>query len=268
MAIRAALTELTRATDAAPGRLWDQLTGPGWRRTRAASPPRAAAPAVSCGAPRAARTACDLCDATPHLLETLPPEPALRAFLQQLVVHSAASRSTAVALKAGRDLGSPVFARARASMIETIGRLMTAAVAPGAIRADVTPLLFDGLRDTATAPRRSDGVSRQVTPCGRPECGGPCERANGRPHSAPVSASDGRPGSPPKTNRGTRTVPSPPAPFRGLSRARTTRTAGSRRRRPPSDVPQRPRPPRTMCPRRPRPGRIPAAARSARRSDR
>lgn len=46
-----------------------------------------------------------------------------------------------------------MFARARASMIETIGRLMTAAVATGAIRADVTPLLFDGLRNTATAPR-------------------------------------------------------------------------------------------------------------------
>ncbi|MFD9281325.1 hypothetical protein ACFWD7_29195 [Streptomyces mirabilis] len=82
-----------------------------------------------------------------------PPEQSLRAFLQQLVEHSATSRSTAVALKAGRDLGSPVFARARASMIETIGRLMTATVATGAIRADVTPLLFGGLRDTATAPR-------------------------------------------------------------------------------------------------------------------
>ncbi|MET7774204.1 hypothetical protein ACFYRG_42960 [Streptomyces mirabilis] len=150
MAIRAALTELTRATDAAPGRLWDQLTGPGWRRTRAATP---AAAAVSCGAPRAARTACDLCDAAPHVLETLPPEQALRAFLQQLVEHSATSRSTAVALKAVGDLGSPVFARAHASMIETIGRLMIAPVATGAIRADVTPLLFDGLRDTTTAPR-------------------------------------------------------------------------------------------------------------------
>lgn len=66
--------------------------------------------------------------------------------------HSAASRSAAVVLKAGRDLGSPVFVRARASVIETIGRLMTATVATGAIRADVTPLLLD-LRDTTTAPR-------------------------------------------------------------------------------------------------------------------
>ncbi|MFF8026613.1 hypothetical protein ACFZDJ_37060 [Streptomyces sp. NPDC007896] len=86
----------------------------------------------------------------------------------------------AVALKAVMDLGSPVFAQARASVIETIGRLMTAAVATGAIRSDVTAetvframggtcashdqpgweagaqavvrLLFDGLRHTATAP--------------------------------------------------------------------------------------------------------------------
>ncbi|MER5901556.1 hypothetical protein ABT150_15940 [Streptomyces mirabilis] len=82
-----------------------------------------------------------------------PPEQAFGAFLQQLVEHSATSRSTAVALKAVRDLGSPVLARARASMIETIGRLTTATVATGAIHADVTPLPFDGLRDTTTAPR-------------------------------------------------------------------------------------------------------------------
>ncbi|MFF7884766.1 hypothetical protein ACH40F_22855 [Streptomyces sp. NPDC020794] len=69
---------------------------------------------------------------------SLHPEQALRAFLQQLVDHSAASRSVAVALKAVMDLGSPVFAQARASVIETIGRLMTAAVATGAIRSDVT----------------------------------------------------------------------------------------------------------------------------------
>ncbi|XES00086.1 hypothetical protein HEP87_58150 [Streptomyces sp. S1D4-11] len=97
--------------------------------------------------------------------------------------HSAASRSTAVALKAVMDLGSPMFAQARASMVETIGRLMTAAVATGAIRSDVTPetvframggicashdqpgweadaqavvrLLFGGLRHTATAPLRT-----------------------------------------------------------------------------------------------------------------
>lgn len=123
----------------------------------------------------------DLCDAAPRLLETLPPEETLRAFLQQLVDHSAASRSMAVALKTVTDLGSPVFSQARAAMIETIGRLMTAAITTGAIRADVTPetvframggicashdqpgweagahevvrLLFDGLRHTAADPR-------------------------------------------------------------------------------------------------------------------
>jgi AcrR family transcriptional regulator len=122
----------------------------------------------------------DLCDAAPRLLETLPPEQALHAFLQQLVDHSAASRSMAVALKTVMDLGSPVFARARATMIETIDRLMTAAVTAGAIRADVPPetvframggicashdqpgweagaqalvrLLSDGLRPTAADP--------------------------------------------------------------------------------------------------------------------
>ncbi|MGW7002663.1 TetR/AcrR family transcriptional regulator [Streptomyces sp. NPDC054933] len=81
----------------------------------------------------------DLCDAAPRLLETLPPEQALRAFLQQLVDHSAESRSMAVALKTVMDLGSPVFAQARAAMIETIGQLMAAAVATGAVRADITP---------------------------------------------------------------------------------------------------------------------------------
>lgn len=123
----------------------------------------------------------DLCDAAPRLLTTLPPEEALRAFLRQLIEHSAASRSMAVALKTVMDLGSPVFAEARVSMIAAIGELMTAGVASGAIRADVTPetvframggicashdqpgweagahavvrLLSDGLRRAPAAPR-------------------------------------------------------------------------------------------------------------------
>jgi hypothetical protein len=86
----------------------------------------------------------------------------------------------AVALQTVMDLGSPVFTRARAIMIETIGELMAAAVATGAVRADVAPetvfpamggicashdqpgweagaqavvrLLSDGLRRTAADP--------------------------------------------------------------------------------------------------------------------
>ncbi|MEC3994543.1 TetR/AcrR family transcriptional regulator [Actinacidiphila sp. DG2A-62] len=81
----------------------------------------------------------DLCAAAPGLLETLPPQDAIAAFLQQLVDHAAGSRSTAVALKAVMDLGSPVFPRARADMIDALGHLMSAAVAAGAIRADIGP---------------------------------------------------------------------------------------------------------------------------------
>lgn len=81
----------------------------------------------------------DLCAAAPSLLEALPPQDAIAAFLQQLVDLAAGSRSTAVALKAVMDLGSPVFPRARAAMIDALGRLMSAAAAAGAIRTDIGP---------------------------------------------------------------------------------------------------------------------------------
>jgi AcrR family transcriptional regulator len=121
----------------------------------------------------------DLCD-TAGLLQTLPPQEALRIFLDQLVEHAVESRSMAVALTTVMNLGSPVFGRGREAMAETIGQLMAAAVAAGAIRADITPdtvframgcicashdqpgwesaarevvrLFYDGLRHTAPGP--------------------------------------------------------------------------------------------------------------------
>ncbi|MEK8169442.1 TetR/AcrR family transcriptional regulator [Streptomyces sp. M19] len=81
----------------------------------------------------------DLCDSADQLLETLPPHEALHAFLGKLIEYSAASRSMAAALRTVMDLGSPVFAQTRADMTAAIGRLMTAAVATGEIRSDVTP---------------------------------------------------------------------------------------------------------------------------------
>jgi AcrR family transcriptional regulator len=120
----------------------------------------------------------DLCDMAAGFLETLPPQEALRAFLDQMVAHAVESRSMAVALTTVMDLGSPVFVRGREAMAETIGRLMAAAAGTGAIRADVTAdtvframgsicashdqpgwetaarelvrLLYDGLRHTAS----------------------------------------------------------------------------------------------------------------------
>ena len=71
--------------------------------------------------------------------ETMPPQEALRAFLYELVEHAVDSQSMAVALTTVMDLGSPVFGRGRTTMAETIGRLMAAAVATGAIRGDITP---------------------------------------------------------------------------------------------------------------------------------
>ncbi|WP_329244309.1 TetR/AcrR family transcriptional regulator [Actinoallomurus sp. NBC_01490] len=84
----------------------------------------------------------DLCAMAPHLLATLPPYEALRAFLEQLIAHAAESQGMAVALQTLMDRRSAVFAQARADMVEAIATLMTAAATAGAIRADIAPRTF------------------------------------------------------------------------------------------------------------------------------
>jgi AcrR family transcriptional regulator len=81
----------------------------------------------------------DLCAMAPHLLATLPPYEALRAFLEQLIAHAAESQGMAVALQTLMDRRSAVFAQARADMVEAIATLMTAAAQAGTIRADIAP---------------------------------------------------------------------------------------------------------------------------------
>jgi AcrR family transcriptional regulator len=81
----------------------------------------------------------DLCATAPHLLATLEPDEALRAFLEQLIAHSAASQGMAVALESLMSTRSVVFARARADMTEAIASLMAAAVEAGTVRADIAP---------------------------------------------------------------------------------------------------------------------------------
>jgi AcrR family transcriptional regulator len=81
----------------------------------------------------------DLCAMAPHLLATLTPYEALRAFLEQLVAHSADSRGMAVALQTLMDGRSAVFTQARTDMVDAIATLMTAAAEAGAIRTDIAP---------------------------------------------------------------------------------------------------------------------------------
>ncbi|WP_240813058.1 TetR/AcrR family transcriptional regulator [Streptomyces sp. DASNCL29] len=81
----------------------------------------------------------DLCGTVPRLLAELTPYDALRAFLRQLIAHSAASQGMAVALEAVLNTGSPVFTQTRAEMIDAIATIMTAAATAGEIRTDVTP---------------------------------------------------------------------------------------------------------------------------------
>ncbi|GAA4517652.1 TetR/AcrR family transcriptional regulator [Actinoallomurus oryzae] len=81
----------------------------------------------------------DLCAMAPRLLDTLPPHEALRAFLEQLVAHSADSQGMAVALQTLMDGRSSVFAQTRTDMVEAIATLMTAAAQAGTIRADIAP---------------------------------------------------------------------------------------------------------------------------------
>jgi AcrR family transcriptional regulator len=118
----------------------------------------------------------DLCDTAVGFLENLPPQEALRAFLDQLVEHAVDSRSMAIALTTVMDLGITGVRPGPPGH----GGDDRAAVATGTIRADITPdtvframgcvcashdqpgweagarevvrLLYDGLQHTAPNP--------------------------------------------------------------------------------------------------------------------
>jgi len=84
------------------------------------------------------RTELDkLCDAAPALLATLPPDRALRAWMDRFVDYMTTKRGMAEALKAVIASGGNPYAVSRDRLLTAVGSLLDAGIAAGVLRADV-----------------------------------------------------------------------------------------------------------------------------------
>ncbi|MGI5127551.1 TetR/AcrR family transcriptional regulator [Pseudonocardia sp. CA-107938] len=99
------------------------------------------------------------CEAGSELLRELPPDAALRAWMDRFVSYMATKRGLADALRAivGTD-GNP-FAESRARLLTGLGTLLDAGAAAGTVRGDVAPedvlVSLSGLTLVATEPEQA-----------------------------------------------------------------------------------------------------------------
>ncbi|MFC1420563.1 TetR/AcrR family transcriptional regulator [Streptacidiphilus cavernicola] len=78
-----------------------------------------------------------LCEAVPELLGELPPERALRAWMDRFVDYMTTKRGMAEALRMVIAAGGDPFAQSRDRLVAAIGALLAAGAAAGAVRSDL-----------------------------------------------------------------------------------------------------------------------------------
>ncbi|GLY91752.1 TetR/AcrR family transcriptional regulator [Actinoallomurus iriomotensis] len=78
-----------------------------------------------------------LCDATGELLESLPPDEALRTWMDRFVDYMTTKRGMADALRAVIASGGNPFSESKARLTEAVTTLTRAGVAAGRVRPDV-----------------------------------------------------------------------------------------------------------------------------------
>jgi AcrR family transcriptional regulator len=80
-----------------------------------------------------------LCDAVAELLQAMPPDQALRAWMDRFVDYMTTKRGMADALRAVIASGGNPYAQSRDRLIAAITTLLRAAAAAGTIRPDIEP---------------------------------------------------------------------------------------------------------------------------------
>jgi AcrR family transcriptional regulator len=80
-----------------------------------------------------------LCDAAAELLETIPPDEALRTWMDRFVDYMTTKRGMSEALRAVIASGGNPFSESRDRLTAAITTLLTAGVEAGTVRADVRP---------------------------------------------------------------------------------------------------------------------------------
>jgi AcrR family transcriptional regulator len=80
-----------------------------------------------------------LCGGVTELLETMPPDAALRAWMDNFIDYMTTKRGMADALRAVIASGGNPYAHSRDSLTGAIGTLLRAGAAAGTVRGDVEP---------------------------------------------------------------------------------------------------------------------------------
>jgi AcrR family transcriptional regulator len=108
------------------------------------------------------RTELDrLCDAAPALLVELPPEQALRAWMDRFVDYMTTKRGMADALKALIASGGNPYAHSRDRMLTAVESLLAAGTAAGTLRPDVAaPDVLAGLSGVTLAAGEREQAGR------------------------------------------------------------------------------------------------------------
>jgi AcrR family transcriptional regulator len=105
-----------------------------------------------------------LCEASTELLRTLPPDEALRTWMDRYVAYMATKRGLADALRALAAAGNNPFAESRAKMVTALCALLTAGAEAGTVRADVDPAdvmaSISGLTLVAGEPEKREQAGR------------------------------------------------------------------------------------------------------------
>ena len=105
-----------------------------------------------------------VCDAVPDLLASLPPEQAIRAWMDRFIDYMTAKFGMAEALRAVIASGGNPYAQSRDRLVCSIGELLGAAAEAGAIRADAQAddvlMSLSGVALAAGEPAQRDQAGR------------------------------------------------------------------------------------------------------------
>ena len=105
-----------------------------------------------------------LCDAVPGLLRDMPPDEAMRAWMDRFVDYMTTKRGMADALRAVIASGGNPYAHSRDRLISAITTLLSNAAAAGTVRSDVEPAdvlaSLSGVSLAAGGPAQRDQARR------------------------------------------------------------------------------------------------------------
>ncbi|GAA4636902.1 TetR/AcrR family transcriptional regulator [Actinoallomurus vinaceus] len=102
-----------------------------------------------------------LCDAAPDLLRDLPPDEAMRAWMDRFIDYMATKRHMSDTLHAIVASGGNPFSESRTRMITTIETLLKAGADAGTLRPDVDPMaVLTSLSGVSLATREPDRHDR------------------------------------------------------------------------------------------------------------